>query len=148
MLLVLLPFLSMTALGDQEGDFQFQIDGAGAVITRYLGPGGAVVIPDHLGGNPVTSIGRYAFSLRTSLTGVTIPDSVTYIWDYAFYGCIGLTSATIGNGVTSIEPGTFAGCTRLTNLSLGMAVTRIAGSTAILVVALPGHSHAVLACPA
>ena len=94
-LLVLLPFWSMPALGDQEGDFEFQIDGAGAVITRYLGPGGAVVIPDHLGGRPVTSVGDSAFGENTSLTSITIPNSVTSIGETAFIGCTSLTNIMV-----------------------------------------------------
>ena len=48
-------------------------------ITGYTGPGGAVTIPSTINGLPVTSIGNYAFSNCTSLTSVTIPDSVTSI---------------------------------------------------------------------
>lgn len=38
LLLVLLPFLTLTARGDQEGDFEYQTDGTGAVVTGYTGP--------------------------------------------------------------------------------------------------------------
>ena len=38
----------------------------------------------------------------TSLTSVTIPNSVTSIGDEAFDGCTSLTSVTIPNSVTSI----------------------------------------------
>jgi hypothetical protein len=44
-----------------------------------------------------------AFFGCTSLTEVTITDSVTSIGDYAFWGCRNLTEVTIGNGVTSID---------------------------------------------
>lgn len=50
----------------------------------------------------VTSIGNYAFSGCSELTGITIPDSVTSIGDYAFSGCSGLTSITIPDSVTDI----------------------------------------------
>ena len=92
LLLVWLPFLSLTALGAQEGDFVFETDGAGAKLTFYTGPGGAVVIPDHLGGVPVTSFGSEAFSNRTNLTSVTIPNSVTFLGPAAFFGCTSLMS--------------------------------------------------------
>ena len=43
----------------------------------------------------MTSIRDYAFYKCSSLTSVTIPNSVTSIGQYAFYGCSGLTSVTI-----------------------------------------------------
>ena len=45
---------------------------------------GDVMIPNTLGGYPVTSIGSSAFEGCTGLTSVTIPDSVTSICDYTF----------------------------------------------------------------
>lgn len=52
-------------------DFEIRKDG---VLVKYKGLGGDVVIPDS-----VTSIGEYAFYGCTSLTSITIPDSVTDI---------------------------------------------------------------------
>ena len=68
-------------------------------------------------GNSVTSIGSSAFYGCTSLTSVTIPDSVTSIGGSAFYGCTILTSVTIGNSVTNIGYAAFRGCTSLTSIT-------------------------------
>ena len=50
-------------------------------ITGYTGPGGAVTIPARSMACRVTSIGGEAFYNCTSLTSVTIADSVTNIGD-------------------------------------------------------------------
>ncbi|MBR5956777.1 MAG: leucine-rich repeat domain-containing protein, partial [Salinivirgaceae bacterium] len=57
-----------------------------------------------------TSIGDEAFSVCSSLTSVTIPESVTSIGDYAFSGCSSLTPVTIPESVTSIGDEAFSGC--------------------------------------
>ena len=54
-----------------------------------------------------------AFSDCTSLTSITIPNSVTSIGSYAFEGCSSLTSITIPNSVTSIGTYAFDGCYNL-----------------------------------
>jgi len=54
-----------------------------------------VEIPAEIDGLPVTIIGGGAFDGCTSLTSVTIPDSVTSIERDAFYGCTSLTSINV-----------------------------------------------------
>ncbi|MDE6256664.1 MAG: leucine-rich repeat domain-containing protein, partial [Muribaculaceae bacterium] len=67
-------------------------------------------------GNSVTSIGNYAFYKCSGLTSLTIGNSVTSVGDYAFYYCSGLTSLTIPNSVTLVGGGAFKGCSGLKNL--------------------------------
>ncbi len=74
-------------------------------------------------------IADYAFSGRTGLKSITIPNSVTTVGDGAFYGCTGLKSITIPNSVTNFGGDLFSGCTGLTSVSIGNSVTSIASST-------------------
>ncbi len=78
--------------------------------------------------NSVTSIGDELFSDCRSLTSVTIPNSVTTIGSYAFAYCSSLTSMTIPNSVTSIGMGAFGNCSSLTSVTIPSGVTSISRS--------------------
>ena len=66
--------------------------------------------------NSVKSIGDGVFYGCSSLTNITIPNLVTYIGTQAFYGCTGLTSISIPNSVTSIEDDAFYLFSSLTSI--------------------------------
>ncbi len=76
--------------------------------------------------NSVTSIGgESAFEDCELLTSVTIPDSVTEIGEWAFCRCSSLTSVTIPDSVTSIGSDAFGECTSLTTITIPNSVTSI-----------------------
>ena len=78
--------------------------------------------------NSVTSIGASAFYNCSSLTSITIPNSVTSIGASAFRGCSSLTSITIPNSVTSIGEYVFLNCSSLTSITIPNSVTSIGAS--------------------
>ena len=74
--------------------------------------------------NSVTSIGGFAFSGCSGLTSITIPNGVTSIGNQSFFGCRGLTSITIPNSVTSIGDAAFADCSGLTSITVSSGNTK------------------------
>jgi hypothetical protein len=66
--------------------------------------------------NSVTTIGNNAFQACRDLTSITVPNSVTNIGDQAFIGCSSLTNVTIGTNVTSIAVNAFINCGSLTGV--------------------------------
>jgi hypothetical protein len=105
-------------------------------------------------------IAGYAFARCSSLTSVTIPNSVTSIGDGAFMDCSALSSPiynihcfafmptsysgayTIPNSIKQIAGGAFSGCTSLTTVTIPNSVTSIGdfafgGCTSLTFVTIP-----------
>lgn len=80
----------------------------------------SISIPDS-----VTSIGDFAFVVCGRLMNITIPDSVTSIGNFAFDSCGGLMNIIIPDGVTYIGDNAFHGCGSLTSITIPDSVTSI-----------------------
>ncbi len=129
-------------------DYVYEILDSQVMITDYIGTDEDIIIPNTLGGYPVTAIGTDAFSDCLSLNSVTIPDgvisigsgafafcsnltsvimpdSVIEIDDYAFLNCYNLISATMPNSLTTIGVAAFTDCSSLTSLTIPNSVTSI-----------------------
>jgi hypothetical protein len=94
--LLFCAFLCVTALFAQtEADFTTRAEGSGVVITRYRGQGGDITIPAAIGGKAVVGIAAYTFPSNSSLTQITIPESVAMIDEWTFNGCSDLTAISV-----------------------------------------------------
>lgn len=80
----------------------------------------SVTLPDS-----VTSIGNYAFAECTALEEIEIQEGVKYIGDCAFKECEKLTSITVPNSVTNLGVQVFAKCIGLEEATIGDGVTII-----------------------
>ncbi len=130
-------------------EWTYDLNGSNeAIITGFAGLGGAVEIPSSIDGYPVKQVGYnwmpiFGYS-NTSVTSVTIPNSVTSIGDNAFYECKGLTDVTIPDSVTSIGSSAFQSCTGLASVSIPDSVTSIGvyafdGCTGLTTVLIPSR---------
>jgi hypothetical protein len=84
-----------TAFGEVFGDFEYMTYQGAITISKYNGAGGAVVIPSEINGQPVTGVFDRVFWRNTTVTSVTVPNSVTWMGLFVFEGANSLTSLTI-----------------------------------------------------
>ncbi len=91
-------------VGEAKKNWRYEKDEEGDLtILGYKGKETEVDVPSAIGKDPVTAIGKHAFSpkalrltdavraVRAAITSVTLPDSVTRIGECAFLGCEYLT---------------------------------------------------------
>lgn len=88
----------------------------GVSLTRYLGEDSIVIVPSSIGGYPVIQIGEGCFR-GSSLSEVTLPQSVMSIDDAAFSDCSSLQRISMP-GVEQIGKAAFSGCTLLNSIDL------------------------------
>ncbi len=111
--------ISTSAYGYDYGYYTYILSGNNAIILDVdKAISGDIIIPSVMDDHPVIGIRYNAFDKCTNLTGVKIPDSVTYIEQYAFYECTNLQRVTIGSGVTTVGEGAFYMCESLATVEI------------------------------
>jgi len=104
-----LAILLLLAVPAVQAQFSYTTNGGTITINGYSGVGGALAIPVRINGLPVTSIGNSAFINLTSLTSVTIPDSVTSLGEDAFEYCGDLISVYFEGNAPTADSTVFSG---------------------------------------
>ena len=116
------PQVSPEAVGiSPESEYKTSINNGQITITKYLGHSSVLDIPRTIGLLPVVALGHRSFQGCTSLTEVTIPDSVSSIEGSAFCTCKNLTTITIPASVTTIVGQAFHYCPHLVSIKLDPA---------------------------
>lgn len=73
----------------------------------------------------IDRINSYTFKSCTSLTSITLPNSVTFIGDYAFENCSSLSKFIFPNSLTTIGHFAFFECFKLKTIRIPESVTSI-----------------------
>jgi len=92
-----------------ENNYIYKLDGNVAMLTGYSGKDEMLVIPSHIDGYKVLSIGESAFE-ASKLTTVIVSEGVESIGWFAFYNSPFLRNVTIPPSVTKIGYSAFEGC--------------------------------------
>ena len=81
MIITSVPLMALNSFAASSGDYEYELlkDGT-AQIKHYNGSETEIEIPSEIDGHRVTFISSGAFKGCTSLTSVTIPDSITEIY--------------------------------------------------------------------
>ena len=100
--------------------YELSQDKTSYIVTgRGTYKGTNIAIPSEYNGLPVISIGDNTFAGCSSLTSITLPDSVTSIGERAFYKCSSLTSLYLPDSLCetgNFSEAVFTGCTSFAKL--------------------------------
>lgn len=95
-----------------ESGFEFVEKNGGASIIRVLDPGTVCVVPETLGGLPVTELADRAFA-RTDIREVYLPKTLRRIGRYGFYNCEKLNTLHFYAETREVGGGIFNGCRKI-----------------------------------
>lgn len=140
--ILLLPLFTIIAIQASALGFTYEginytiLDEAAKTVVTKAGTStaagsevsGEIVIPsivsDGINSYTVSGIGNKSF-YKTTITSVSIPNSVTSIGSDAFKSCTRLASAELGEGIEKIGTSAFAKCESLKAISIPDKVTYV-----------------------
>ena len=102
----------------------FIMDGMGN-LSVYVGTQSVVRIPPVV--NDVITTGMFpgTFAGNSTLTSITLPDTMTFLDDGNFYGCHNLTSVELSKHIANIGVSEFSQCFNLMDITIPNGVTNI-----------------------
>lgn len=106
-MLIVLLYTQLSVPSKSENGFLYSIDSGCATLKGYSGKDTELVVPETLGGCEVTSVKYGAFSGKTSIVSISLPQSVVSIGINAFSGCTSLSEIKTGNGIYEIGSSAF-----------------------------------------
>ena len=116
----LIPFITYDYELLEDGTYAIQSTANGKNVTK-------IVIPDTHLGKIVSTIKSGAFSGKSQLEEIIIPDSIKTIESSAFYGCQNLVNLDLGS-VEKIGDSAFANCNSLKEIVIPNSVKEIGNS--------------------
>lgn len=118
---------TLEVIGEEDPDtFGFDIDIVDneVIICGLEEEKNDVVIPDLIGGYPVTRINPWAF-YGSNIKTITFGNNIKYIGEYAFFCSEQLTKALLPEGVEELADHSFDGCRSLVEFNIPDSVKKI-----------------------
>lgn len=114
------------AYAASDGEWTYEVDGSGAVITSYIGTNKTITVPSKIGGQRVYKVNAIATNnFKTSITSVTFSNGISEIGDSVCKGYVALERVTFPDTLTKIGRDAFYGCSSLAGITLPAQVTTI-----------------------
>ena len=150
--LVFTALFSMSAFALTDGDWEFQLLDDEVSITKYIGSGGDVVIPEKIFGAPVTkvNVGTFHEYCDNKINKITFPSTVKEVEDifnpwndtegfheiilpegverigpHALRNCVDIEGIQLPSTINSIGWEAFYKCESLSNINIPYGVTEI-----------------------
>lgn len=127
---------SMSAFALTDGDWEFQLIDNEVTITKYIGEGGDVIVPEMIYGCPVTNIGyKFGGSAATwnagevfkgkNIKSIDLQAKVTEVPSYFAFENASIETVTLPNTIETIAESSFWHCTNLKKINIPSSVKKI-----------------------